>query len=146
MGKRTVHEVAFRLSHDMSLQITPRLGEIGVDLSAQQMRTMRLIWASAEPVTLVDISKTLKRDKAQIVRLIDSLCRLGVVERVPNPDDGRSKILVLTQSGEDVFRRVEAIEAAFSEQLIDGIPTKDLATFFRVSDHLSRNLKDIDAD
>ncbi len=140
---RTVHEVAFRLSHDMGQQIAPRLGALGADLAPQQLRTMRLIW-SGENVTLVDVADTLKRDKAQVVRLIDKLVEAGMVTREPNPDDGRSKILQLTQKGLAFFEGIEALEAEFSEKLTEGIARKDLETFFRVSDILSKNLRDID--
>lgn len=140
---RTVHEVAFRLSHDMSLQIAPRLGELGKTLAPQQLRTMRLIW-SGENVTLVDVADTLKRDKAQVVRLIDKLVEAGMVTREPNPEDGRSKILKLTPEGYAFFEGIEALEADFSEKLVEGIARQDLETFFRVSDQLSKNLRDID--
>ena len=48
MVTRTVHEVAFRLSYDMSTQISPRLGEIGAGFAPQQLRAMRLIWSGEE--------------------------------------------------------------------------------------------------
>ncbi|GAA6151328.1 MarR family winged helix-turn-helix transcriptional regulator [Pseudoteredinibacter isoporae] len=143
--KRTVHEVAFRLSHDMALQITPRMGELGSGLASQQLRTLRLIW-SGDHATLVDVAKTLKRDKAQVTRLIDELCKAGLVERKPNPNDGRSKILALTPKAYTFFERVETIEDEFANELIDGIDPKDLDTFFKVSDQLSRNLREISAD
>lgn len=144
MGKkRSVHEVAFRLSYDMSLQIAPRLDKVGADLAPQQLRTMRLIW-SGDNITLVDIAKMLKRDKAQVVRLVDSLETAGMVVRKPNPADGRSKILKLTPKGNGLFSKIEKIESQFSKQLISGISSSDLQTFFEVSDKLSENLKEID--
>ena len=142
-NKRSIHEVAFRLSYDMSLQITARLGEIGADLPPQQIRTLRLIW-SGKDVTLVDIANTLKRDKAQVVRIIDQLSKVGMVKREPNPKDGRSKILKLTPKGRTFFERIENIEAQFSQALINDISTKDLNTFFEISDRLSENLKNIE--
>ena len=129
----------------MGLQIAPRMGEEGVGVSKVQMRALRLVW-SEEGVTLMDITKTLKRDKAQVTRLIDELVKAELVMRVPNPDDGRSKILRLTDGGVKLFERVEAVEAQFSEKLIRGIEPEDLAAFYRVADQLSDNLKNIEAD
>ena len=140
--KRSVHEVAFRLSYDMSLQIRPRLGEIGVELAPQQLRVMRLIW-SAGQTTLVDIAHTLKRDKSQVVRIIDELSRLGMIVRKPNPDDGRSKILVLTRKAMKFFEKIEAIESQFARELTQGIRKSDLDVFYKVSDQLSNNLRGI---
>ncbi len=127
----------------MALQIRPRLGEIGADIAPQQLRTMRLIW-SRDQVTLVDIANTLKRDKGQVVRLLDELCRAGMVSRQPNPNDGRSKLLKLTEKGHRLFEKIEMIESQFSGQLTNGISTKDLQTFFDVSDRLSENLRQIE--
>jgi len=142
--KRTVHEVAFRLNMDMTMQIAPRLGALDASLSQQQLRTMRLIW-SHDQVTLVDIAQTLKRDKSQVVRLIDELSKADMVAREPNPKDGRSKILKLTPKGEAFFTKIEDIEAQFSDQLVDNIDPKDLDAFFKVADRLSENLKKIDS-
>lgn len=141
--KRTVHEAVFRLSYDLSLQITPNLHDLKVKLAPQQLRAMRQIWSSKES-TLLELSRTLKRDKGQVTRLIDDLCSLSMVERIPNPHDGRSKLLRLTRKGHQFFENIEAIEAKFSKQLTKGISKEHLDIFFQVSDHLSDNLRDLE--
>ena len=142
--KSTIHEVAFRLSHDMALQVAPEIEKFELGLTKQQMRALRLIWSN-DQATLVDVASTLKRNKAQVVRLIDELCSAGMVVRKPNPKDGRSKLLSLTQKAIHFFETVEAIEAKFSEQLIDGIAPRDLDIFYSVADRLSANLREIDS-
>lgn len=142
MRRRTVHEVAFRLSHDMATQIAPEIEKFELGLTKQQMRTMRLIWAS-DQVTLVDVAKTLKRNKAQVVRLVDELSKAGMVVRKPNPKDGRSKILSLTDRATNFFKTIEMIEEKFSTQLTEGISRQELDVFFSVADRLSANLRDL---
>lgn len=141
--KRTIHEVAFRLSYDLKLQIMPHLGKLEFKPAPLQLRAMRQIWSSDE-TTLLDISKTLKKDKSQVKRLIDELCSSGLVYREPHPKDKRSKILKLTDKGNEFFTLIESIEAKFSKQLISGIPKEELDTFFKVSDQLSKNLQQIE--
>ena len=141
--KRTVHEAVFRLDYDLSLQISPKVQNLDVKLAPQQLRAMRQIWKSKES-TLIELSKTLKRDKGQVTRLIDELCTLSMVERIPNPNDGRSKLLRLTDKGLQFFENIEAIEAKFSKQLTKGISKEHLEIFFQVSDHLSDNLRELD--
>ena len=126
----------------MGLQINSRL-ETGSKLALQQLRTLRLIW-SRDKTTLIDVAKTLKRDKAQVTRLVDELCKANMVTREPNPDDGRSKILKITRAGRQFFEKVEQIEEQFSKELTKGISTQELQTFFAVSDRLSDNLRDIE--
>ena len=142
MRRRTVHEVAFRLSHDMATQIAPEIEKFELGLTKQQMRAIRLIWAS-DQVTLVDVAKTLKRNKAQVVRLVDELCKAGMVVREPNPNDGRSKILTLTDKASNFFKSVEETEAKFSAELTVGISRAELDVFYSVADRLSENLRDL---
>ena len=104
---------------------------------------MREIWHLGEctPNTLCG---TLKRDKGQVSRIIDELCKADMVVRKPNPDDGRSKLVTLTDAGHEVFEYVDSIEQQFASQLTQGISTADLTTFFSVSDRLAANLQQID--
>lgn len=141
---RTIHEVAFRLSYDLRTQIAPKLGELEIKPAPLQLRAMRQIWSTGG-ATLQDIAATLKRDKSQVKRLIDELVAAQLIRREPNPDDKRSKILMLTDKGSDFFASIEAIEATFSAQLTAGISEEELATFFKVSDQLSDNLRKVNS-
>jgi len=137
---RSIHEVAFRLSYDMGVQIRPRMVDSDVSLAPQQLRTMRRVWTTGQ-ATLADICATLKRDKGQVTRIVDELCELDLLVRTPNPNDGRSKLVELTRRGTKVFETIERIEEEFSSELIEGISKEDLAAFFRVSDRLSENMR-----
>lgn len=140
---RTIHEAVFRLSYDLSTQISPNVENQSSKLAPQEFRAMRHIWAQKES-TLIGIAKMLKRDKGQVARLIDGLCRIEMIERVPNPKDGRSKLLILTPKGYQLFEKVEAIERSFSSQLTKGIDQESLDTFFLVADKILENLYDMD--
>ena len=126
----------------MSTQIASRIGDENSKFAPQQLRAMRRIWAKSES-TLADLIQTLKRDKGQVGRIIDELCKSGMVVREPNPKDGRSKILRLTPNGYKMFKKVEEIEAEISDQLTKDIDKNDLETFFAVSEKLAENLSDI---
>ncbi len=138
--KRTIHEVAFRLSYDLTQQIAPHIGKLEVKPAPLQIRAMRQIWSS-ESTTSQDIAVALKKDKSQVKRIVDELCAMELINRAPHPTDRRSKILQLTQKGNDFFTAIEAIEATFSQQLIEGISEQDLTTFFKVSDMLTANMQ-----
>lgn len=138
--KRMIHEVAFRLSYDIGEQITPSLADSRISLPRQQMRAMRRVWAKGE-TTLADLSAILKRDKGQVARIIDELCRSNLLVREPNPRDGRSKLIKLTPQGYKHFEAVEKIEAKISDKLTQGISKEELEIFFRVSDQISENIR-----
>ena len=138
--KRTVHEVAFRLAFDMQTQMSGKVGDFGVDLTPLKMRILRVVW-SADDVTAQDVVQILKRDKAQVARLVEDLTSQDLIRREVNPNDRRSKILRLTEGGEKIFRSVEAIESDFANELVKGINDSELKTFFNVADQISENLK-----
>ncbi|MFF5367441.1 MarR family winged helix-turn-helix transcriptional regulator [Streptomyces sp. NPDC013187] len=51
-----------------------------------------------------ELSARLGYDPSAIVGLVDDLEKLGLAERRPSPDDRRSRIVVLTESGRDLLR------------------------------------------
>ena len=138
--KRTVHEVAFRLAFDMQTLMTGKVGDFGVELTPLQMRILRVIWSESN-VTAQDVVQVLKRDKAQIARIIEDLTSQALISRDTNPADRRSKLLRLTDDGEKIFRTVEDLEKTFSLDLVRGIQKSELSVFFKVADQITENLK-----
>lgn len=140
MRKRTVLEVAFRLQYDVRNVMGDRLHQLDIDLVPMQMRTLRIIW-SADNVTSQYIVSALKRDKAQVTRLVNELVARNLVYREPNPEDKRSKILKLTDEGNQIFQQIEDIEKGVFDEMVKGINAEDLQTFFRVADQLTKNMR-----
>ena len=139
---RTIHEGAFRLSYDIGAQISPSLAQSRISLPRQQQRALRRVWETEE-TTLADLSATLKRDKGQVARIVDELCNADLLIREPNPRDGRSKLIKLTHLGQRHLEAVEEIEAKISHKLTQGISKEELEIFFRVSDQLSENIRNM---
>jgi DNA-binding MarR family transcriptional regulator len=85
------------------------------DISIVQMRLLEIL-RDREPGTLL-LSRLLELDKSSVTGLVDRAERRGLVERVPDPDDGRAVRIKLTRSGRALVTRgaaeVEAeLEAA----------------------------------
>lgn len=53
----------------------------------------------AEPIRGGDIVERLGVDKSTISRQVDAVVRLGLAERVPDPSDGRARLVQLTDEG-----------------------------------------------
>ncbi len=54
-----------------------------------------------EPVTQSALAETLVLDKSQLSRSVRELAELGLIERTPDPTDGRSSLLRLTDFGRE---------------------------------------------
>jgi DNA-binding MarR family transcriptional regulator len=67
------------------------------DLSVIQMRLLGIL-RDREPGTLL-LSRILELDKSSVTGLVDRAEKRGLVERVPDPDDGRAVRIRITQGG-----------------------------------------------
>jgi DNA-binding MarR family transcriptional regulator len=70
---------------------------------------------------LTELAELARITKQSAGEIVDHLERLGYVERVPDPSDGRAKLLRLTARGHEVqsfaFGLFQEIEARWAEQL-----------------------------
>ena len=88
------------------------LAELGLTESAAG-----LLWAlepGTPPMAMRDLARRLGCDPSTISLLGDRLERAGLVERRPHPDDGRVRILALTERGRQVWDRVRRQAIAVS--------------------------------
>jgi Transcriptional regulators len=58
-------------------------------------------------LTPMEVSKNLDMDASYTSRLINKLVRLKLVIKKPSPTDARSKILLLTTSGQELFNQID---------------------------------------
>ncbi|MCO7225328.1 MarR family winged helix-turn-helix transcriptional regulator [Pleionea sp. CnH1-48] len=74
----------------------------GTGMSPREWRVLAIIGISS-PVTSVRIKELTGMDAATITRANARLIELGFVQKTPNPNDGRSTLLTLTDKGKDKF-------------------------------------------
>ena len=55
------------------------------------------------PQRLSSLVKALELDKSTLSRQVDAAVRAGLVERVPDPDDARARLVALTEDGRARF-------------------------------------------
>lgn len=76
-------------------------------------------------------------DRPNISRHISALVDRGLVERRPDPSDGRARLMHLTPAGRGEMERLVPGILAEREVLFGGIDPEDFAAFERVLDHLT---------
>ncbi|WP_299495184.1 MarR family transcriptional regulator [uncultured Shewanella sp.] len=139
MNNMQIHEAIFRLAYDIKSHFSDIQACNKIDLAPMHMRALRVIW-SQNNTTAHDIALVLKRDKAQIARLVTKLLTEHFIEKQANPNDKRSQFLSLTNKGRQLFERFEAKEKLLIEDMTQEISAQDLETFLKVSQQLSQNL------
>jgi MarR family transcriptional regulator for hemolysin len=97
-----------------------RLRQIGQ--SAARMEALAAIMNSPSLSAQVDIARRLRIEGPTMTRMLDTLEADGLVERLPDPSDRRTKQLRLTAEGEAVLRDIFAVADELRDRLLDGLP------------------------
>jgi len=73
-----------------------------------------------------DLAEMFAIDKGAVSRQIGRLEGLGLVERVPDPDDGRAQQVVLTAAGADRLQKVDLVRREWYEDRLSDWSTDDI--------------------
>jgi DNA-binding MarR family transcriptional regulator len=87
--------------------------------------------------TQAALAEAIGADKTRIIAILDELQEKGLIERVPDPDDRRARLLEITKEGR---RAKEATQTAIQrgeERWLGALSAADRATFLRVLQELS---------
>lgn len=79
-------------------------------------------------------------ESPSLVRTLDGLERLGLVERRPCANDRRGKTVHLTSNVHSVMSEMDAVLNHTREQVLAGLSEQEINEFNRVAEHISQNL------
>ena len=94
-----VHRVANLLSRSAELRYRREFG-----VSLWEWRTIALLGAADEALSLGHLARAAGIDKSQMSRVVSGLARRRLVLREAHPGDGRGVHLTLTRSGQRVYQ------------------------------------------
>ncbi len=92
-----------------------------IDQSAARMEALGAILNSSTLSAQVDIARRLRIEGPTLTRMLDSLESDGLVERLPDPNDRRTKLLRITPQGEEVLEQIFEITDALRARLLAGL-------------------------
>ncbi|WP_201290903.1 MarR family winged helix-turn-helix transcriptional regulator [Croceibacterium salegens] len=99
--------------------------------SSARMEALSAILNSPDRSAQVEIAKRLRIEGPTLTRMIDTLEKDGLVTRMPDPADRRSKLLKLTQEGEETLHDIFNLADTYRARLLDGVPAEDKAAVSR---------------
>ena len=73
-------------------------------------------YIKAEGSRLTELATQARMTLPAMSELVDDLVRLGIVERRPDPSDGRAKLICLTDAGWDAMRKARRIIAGIESE------------------------------
>jgi DNA-binding MarR family transcriptional regulator len=97
----------------MEARVLARVRDAGYDVTTAQARIFARIGPTG--TRLSDLAAQAQVTKATAGFLVDQLERTGLVTRVPDPDDGRARLVTITDKGQHAVR-VAAQEVAAVEE------------------------------
>ena len=89
--------------------------------SSARMQTLAAILNLPPLSPQVDIARRLKIEGPTLTRMLDALEQDGLVERLPDPGDRRTKLVRVTPAGEKVLERIFAIADELRTRLLEGL-------------------------
>lgn len=112
------------------------LKQSGLPLTAEQFIYLKIIRMHPDTI-LQDLSEKLMRDKSQVMRDLDVLQAARLVARIPDPEDRRRKLLVLTAAGDQLFHKALEVQKTTLDHLTRGLSEESLSQF----EHVLRTIR-----
>ena len=95
--------------------------------SRARWQTLFVIAFGDQPVTMTDIGVRLNVQWPTLVRVLDGLEKDGLINRIDNPRDGRSRLVSITDEGMAQVRTIKPVLDKERASLLAGISEEDLA-------------------
>src|SRR3984957_12353180 len=115
IGQLLVH-----LTRLFQTELYARLQDAGLQ-DARVPHTHVTAYIKAEGSRLTDLAAQARMTRPAMAELVDDLERLGIVERRPDPTDGRAKLICLTEQGWAAMRIghqiIAGLEAEYAQQI-----------------------------
>src|SRR3954469_5872352 len=81
--------------------------------------------------THAGLAEAIGADKSRIIGTLDELQTAGLIERTPDPDDRRVRLLSITAKGRRVRRAVRKSIRAYEDELLGALPAADREALIR---------------
>ncbi len=87
--------------------------------------------------TQAALAEAIGADKTRIIPTLDELQEHGYIERVPDPDDRRARLLEITKSGRSIKNAVQVAIQRGEEHWLGQLSADERDVFLRVLQQLS---------
>jgi DNA-binding MarR family transcriptional regulator len=122
-----VHMVANLLSRGAELRYRREFG-----VSLWEWRTIALLGAAGEALSLGHLARAAGIDKSQMSRVVSGLARRRLVLREAHPGDGRGVRLKLSKSGQRVYQGLIRAAGERDQAFRDCLSTRERDVFEKV--------------
>lgn len=97
------------------------------------------------PLTPSELAELERVKRPTVTRTLGCLDREGLIERTPDPADGRSSLVAVNAAGRERLRRLRGRKNAYLAKRMRDLPAEDIATLERAAEILEGMLESEDA-
>lgn len=84
------------------------------------------------PVGQRQLTRELEVERATLSAVVAALVRKGLIQQIPDPDDQRQKLLLITPTGSALWKTLPDPSALIGAVAFDGVDPADIATMDRI--------------
>jgi DNA-binding MarR family transcriptional regulator len=96
-------------------------------------------------MTQSELAKGMDVGKVTLGGLIDRLEESGCVERRADPTDRRARRIYMTPKGAALVKKMQVVSTTLNEEILEGIPDKDVIRVEKVLARMKQKLVSMDA-
>lgn len=125
------------ISRQLRKTFDREVGELGI--TGSQWALLAVV-AGNPGATQKTIAEIMDMTEAAAGRLVDRMCKDGMVERRPKPDDRRAHCIHLTARAEPMLERMAELGAGHERWLLGGLDEQERMTLEALLDRVYRNV------
>lgn len=126
---RAQHEVFDHISGDFS----------GTDLAQGEYDVLLTVTRAPDMTArLREVTANMLISQPSVSRLVDRMVARGLIEKCPDPDDGRGTLVRATEAGATAFRRLASVHAASIAERMSHLTDDELAALRDLTAKLRR--------
>jgi DNA-binding MarR family transcriptional regulator len=110
-------------------------------LTAARWQVIGAVALADRSLTVPQIARRMGLTRQSVQASVNRLLAEGLVEADGNPDHRRSPLIRLTERGRSKYRRLQARQARWINELSAGLDVSELTTTVRVLEELTRRLE-----
>lgn len=129
-----------RLAYFFRLRVEDLLAETNSELSAEESALLMVLVESGQPLRRGQFAEIMLRDKTTITRQIDGLEAKGLVQRIPDPSDGRAVLIHPTARGTRQISRILPGAQELRDCLKQGLTAEEWAVAMKAMRQMMDNL------
>ena len=134
------------------IAVAARQWRRAVDLRLQKYGLTEATWLpllhlarAEEPMRQKELAASLSLDNSSVVRILDGLQGLGLIERSEDADDRRAKAIVITGQGRELVAQVEDVSSQVRSETLAQIDDQSLAVATKVLQEVCKALAVLNA-